>query len=993
MPRFFSIRVLVCWLALAAASQAQQYVFRAYRQADGLKNLAINGLARDREGFLWVATQNGVYRFIGSGFQQFGPEEGIGELDVRNIVADPAGTIWVATAENVYRWDGQRFQPAGRDRIPVAGTHRMVVEDPGHLLIVDDRRLYRLEHNAGGGMLSFLPVFTARQVGALPGLGQVFSVSIVNPSSGGSRVWVGCGKKLCTWLDGELDSATQSTLRSRDGAVTEWGEDRGLLPDDYQSVLMDRSGTLWAAGRRHVMALPRGATRFVDRGLPGTDSVNFYGHAPLVQDREGRVLVPAEDGVARWTGVGWQMIGRANGLLHISHVMGLDFDASGDLWIGTLGDGLYNWSGYEDWEGWSDQQGLPSAAVWMTVPSRSGRVYVGTEKGPAWVDPHSGAAGPLSASSQWAFGELGAMGFERDGSLWAGTFSGAILRIDPATGHTVQTAKLPGLINSAFEDSTGNVFFATNEDLWVRESRSAPHRIDAVDALLGDSARIEAGCGMADGQAYFLTGNRLLRLHGGQWTLPPIDGMSKLHGSLIALSCAADGAVWVTGQQTGTWRLTPGVERMQAWQLQPPAELRSSATLSILVDHRGWVWQGTDLGLLAWNGHAWRHLTQESGLLWNDVNQGALREGSDGSVWIGTSGGVAHLLHPERVFDPAPVAVSITEIRHGNDLYTGAQEIVLPWPGTPLHFQVASPAARNRSELNIEIWMVGLQRDWIKTFNGIATFSNLPPGDYTFMAMATNPSLSAYSEVVKVQVRILPPWWKTWWFYALCALALVLLVAGAAQLFARHLRQRAKDLEILVRQRTQELEASREQLRIQATHDGLTGLLNRVAVLSALEAEMDRAKRERRTLVVALADLDNFKRVNDTHGHLAGDNALRTFASAVLAAIRAYDHAGRYGGEEFLLIVNEIPREATEQRLVSLHASISNLHISAQGKEFKITCSMGATVFDPADGPRSVESLLAFADVALYEAKAAGRNRVVFRKSVELDAGDQTPSA
>jgi len=979
------------------AVQAQQYVFHPYRQAEGLKNLAVNGLARDRDGFLWVGTENGVYRFIGSSFQQFGREQGIAEPDIRSIVADPAGTVWVGTVENLYRWDGKRFLPAGSARIHVLGYQSIVVEDASHLLVVDQYRLYRLEHDAGGRMVSYKPVFGDRQVAANPDLGQVSSVSVVNQSLSGSRAWIGCGKKLCSWLDGEIDNEFLGRAQGRDGTVTEWGEDQGLFADDWQAVLLDRAGTLWAAGRKHVAVLPLGASRFAEREIPGSDPENIYGHAPLIEDREGRVLVPASDGVARWNGSAWQMVSRTNGLLHNSHVSGMAFDAAGDLWLGSRGDGLYNWTGYADWEGWGIEQGLPSASVWSIVADRQDRVVVGTDKGPAWIDPRSGAGGALFQGARWSYGQIGAMGWNRDGSLWASTFSGALLRIDPRTGRTEQTARLPDRISFALPDATGRVLLATNEKgVYLREagaSRGLPHRIAALDGLLGDSTRVQSACSAPDGAMWLLSGNRLLRGVDGQWTRPQIDGLPTLRGELLAVSCAPDGALWMTGDQDGIWRLMPGGGRMQAWRLQLPAELRPLAPLAILADHRGWVWVGTDSGLAVWNGENWRHITQESGLIWNDVNQSALREAPDGSVWIGTSGGIAHMLHPEHVFEPVPLAVTITEIRHGNDLFTGEQQIVLPWPGTPLHFQVASPATRNRSEQSIKIWMVGLQRDWIETFNGIATFSTLPPGDYTFMAMASNPGLSAYSETVKVQVRILPPWWRTWWFYSLCLLVLAFLVLGASELFARHLRQRARDLEILVSQRTQELEASREQLRIQATHDGLTGLLNRVAVLSALEAEMDRAKRERRTLVVALADLDNFKRINDTHGHLAGDEALRTFAAAVLAAIRAYDHAGRYGGEEFLLIVNEIPKELTEQRMESLHASISNLPISAQGREFSIACSMGATVYDPSDGPRTVESLLAFADVALYEAKAAGRNRVVFRKSAELDSGAESPSA
>jgi len=988
LPGLRSIRVFACFLALSAALPAQQYVFRAYGQAEGLKNLAVNTLARDRHGFLWVATQNGVYRFLGSGFEQFGSEQGVADLDVLDLVADPNGTVWAGTDQNLYRWDGQRFLPAGRDPIHFAGGNRLAVEDARHLLVVDNLRLYRLEHDAGGKMLSYRPVFDARQVAATPALGRVSSVSIVNQGTEGSRVWIGCGQKLYSWLDGETGGPSQS----RDGAVTEWGKDKGLQGDHWEGVILDRTGTLWAAGQKHVAALAAGGARFADRSIPGSDPESIYGHAPLVEDRDGRILAPAEDGIARWNGAGWQMIGRANGLLRNGPITGMNFDAAGDLWLGSRGDGLYNWAGYEDWAGWANGQGLPSASVWSIVASRPDRVFVGTDKGPAWIDPRKGSSGPLLSGARWAFGQVGSMGFERGGSLWAATFAGAILHIDPKTGRTVQTARLPALIISAVQDASGGVFFGTNQGLYGKsDAEGAPHPVDAVNALLGGKARIESIAAAPDGAIWLLAKNRLACVRNGQWSAPPIDGLPKLRGSLLALSIAPDGALWIAGDQDGIWRLTPGNGRLLAWQLQLPQEFRSFMPLAILADHRGWVWVGTDSGVVVWNGQDWRHLTQETGLIWNDVNQNALREGPGGSLWIGTSGGVAQLLHPERVFDPVPVTVSIADIRHGSDLFTGARQITLPWPGTPLHFQVASPATRNRSELNLRIWMVGLQHNWFDTLNGIATFTSLSPGDYTFLAMACNPGLQACSSVSKVQVRILPPWWRSYWFFSLCAVAFLLLLLAADRLRARSLRQTSRHLERLVSERTRELEASREQLRIQATHDGQTGMLNRTAVLRALIGEMDRARREGGTLVVVLADLDYFKRVNDTFGHLAGDEALRWFASAVAAAIRPYDHAGRYGGEEFLLVLTQIPPEAAEQRLSSLHASITNLQVRAGESAFIVNCSMGATVFDPSDQTAGVECLLAVADKALYAAKGSGRNRVVFRRADCPEPGQQSP--
>ena len=983
MKRVDLIRVLALWIALSAVLPAQQYVFRSFSQTEGLNSIAITSLAKDRSGLLWVGTENGVFRFLGYNFVRYGVDQGITELEIRDVISDPDGTIWVATEQNLYRWDGQRFLPAGRDPIPIEGTQRIVVEDARHLLVVTKEHLYRLEHDADGKMLSFLPVFPGNQLVSMPDLAHVVSVNAVGEPGNGHRIWAGCGSSLCSWLESDGSNGVQPHM----SIVTEWGMDKGLASDHWEDVLLDHTGTLWAGGIAHVAVLPSGSAHFFDRSFPGSDPQSRFGHAPLIEDPEGRVLVPSKEGIARWNGTAWQLIGRANGLGRASRIVDMIFDESDDLWFAGNGDGLFEWTGYGGWEGWNEQQGLTSATVWAIVAASSDRVFVGSDRGLGWVNPLDGSVGSLSGSRRWVYGQMAGLVVDRDGSLLAGTASGAILRIDPRTGQMEQTGKLPARMLNVLENPSGDVFLETFNGLFLRKSgETALNKVKAVDALLGASNRIQDGCRTPNGDLWFLGNNsRLVRLKDGAWTEPPIDGLpTKIRGSFLALSCSQNEAIWVTGDQTGTWRLTPSGQRMHAWELDLPPELRILAPLAILVDHRGWVWLGTDVGLAVWNGQNWRHLTQESGLIWNDVNQGIMREAPDGSLWIGTSGGLSHLLHPEQVFTSIPLRITLTDFRRGDKNYLGARKITIPWNGPPLLFRVSSPTVRNLSDLVLMIRMEGYQSEWMQTQTGNATFSRLPPGKFTFMAKACNPDLDACSETIQIDVLVLPPWWRTYWFYGLCGLAILLLFSAVVRLYVRGLRERSRQLENLVSQRTSELEASREQLRIQATHDGLTGMLNRTAVLKAFVAELDRACRETRTVVVVLIDLDFFKLVNDTYGHLAGDEALRLFAAAVGAAIRPYDHAGRYGGEEFLLILPEIPREIIEQRLSGLHTAISNLQVKLNDGQFTLNCSMGATVYDPTDQAGNVESLLAIADRALYAAKANGRNCIVFYTPAEV---------
>jgi len=203
----------------------------------------------------------------------------------------------------------------------------------------------------------------------------------------------------------------------------------------------------------------------------------------------------------------------------------------------------------------------------------------------------------------------------------------------------------------------------------------------------------------------------------------------------------------------------------------------------------------------------------------------------------------------------------------------------------------------------------------------------------------------------------------------------------AAELRARlHVGARVLDLE-------DNLVKAREVLRFKASHDSLTGLWNSGAILELLQREVWRTQREGGSLAVLLADLDHFKAVNDTLGHLSGDDALRESARRISQAVRAYDLVGRYGGEEFLILLPGCDRSAAEERAQRLSAAVAASPIETNGGKTRITLSVG--VISSADAPGSDPiALLRAADAALYRAKGAGRNRVEFALPSDLPTRD-----
>lgn len=183
---------------------------------------------------------------------------------------------------------------------------------------------------------------------------------------------------------------------------------------------------------------------------------------------------------------------------------------------------------------------------------------------------------------------------------------------------------------------------------------------------------------------------------------------------------------------------------------------------------------------------------------------------------------------------------------------------------------------------------------------------------------------------------------------------------------------------------------ARETMRFQATHDPLTSLWNRGVIEELLGREIHRSHREKSCTVVMLCDVDHFKQVNDQFGHNTGDDVLRELARRLQHSVRSYDMVGRFGGEEFLVILNKCEPESAPTRAENLRAMIALKPFQTRTKSLAITISIGLGLsIDFED--QSVDELLASVDAALYSAKSAGRNcvRIAQAKGTDFGAAPQ----
>ncbi|SEH84774.1 diguanylate cyclase (GGDEF) domain-containing protein [Stutzerimonas xanthomarina] len=207
-------------------------------------------------------------------------------------------------------------------------------------------------------------------------------------------------------------------------------------------------------------------------------------------------------------------------------------------------------------------------------------------------------------------------------------------------------------------------------------------------------------------------------------------------------------------------------------------------------------------------------------------------------------------------------------------------------------------------------------------------------------------------------------------FTLIVVLTQVALIGG----YINSLRKRIRDRNLALNTAMEELNEALAVIRDMANRDDLTGLFNRRHLFDVLTKEVNRYQRVPGPFSVCMMDVDHFKLVNDIHGHQAGDHVLREVAANVQKQIRSIDCIGRWGGEEFLLVLPQTSIAGAVIKAERIRSSIEALRFPQIGEDFRVTVSLGVAEYH---GDTGIEQTMALADAALYQAKSAGRNRVV----------------
>jgi diguanylate cyclase (GGDEF)-like protein len=955
----------LCLLVCRAASA--QYRYDTWTTDNGLPQNGVRAITQTPDGYLWFTTFDGLVRFDGVNFTTFGTGNTRGIINNRftGLYSDKNGTLYATTMEDgvltVYR-DGV-FSSYTSAQVPGHYIQKIEPDARGELrfLVEDDGRTTKSWYHLRDGkfVLSETIIPNVEEITLTGPDGASWTVSprrAVERRGGKSTVYPldikSPGFTMNTFADraGNLWIGEYAVHRVGGGTVRHFGEADGLPRSIHHSFWEEPDGSIWfAAGGGSTQGV--GLVRHLNGTLRtwGTESgllsPSIYS---VFHDREGTTWLATNKGLSRLRKNVLQSFSVKDGLTH-SEVYPIYRDRQERIWIGTTqGLSIHHNGAFTTVNLKPADANAPAVETWRG-PEMSVQSLWEDAKGRMWIGLDGGIFIADRGSARFLAGTRGlhvfAIAGDRNGTVWAATNRGLLrIRDDRLEGILSVKDGLPNeFMTVVFEDSKGRLWFGGLGGLSLYEGGKLTN-YTAKQGLTGNYVR--SVYEDADGTLWIGTyGEGMSRFRDGRFVNYRAQNGLYSDG-VFAIEEDARGNFWISSNR--------GIYRVKRRELNDLADGK--------IDRISSVGYGVGDGMLSSECNGGR--------------QPASLTDKDGRFWFPTQNGVV-VIEPgnERANDHAPSVVieSATIERESADV---RRALVVPPGRENVEINYTGISLIKSDQIRFRYKLEGHDPDWIDAgTRRTAYYSYLPPGRYRFVVTAGNSDDVWNEQGASLGVEFQPFFYQTRLFYLTGGIAVAALLLGAWLGRANQFRSRERELAALVEHKTEELRKANAELQQLAHTDGLTGVANRRAFEEFLADEWRRALRSREPVSLLILDIDHFKLFNDTYGHHAGDECLKSVAAALKATIRRpTDLVARFGGEEFAIVLGgtDLPGALIVARqAMETVFGLKIPHAASQTSEY-LTVSIGVAATTVTSG-MSESDLIVAADAALYRAKADGR--------------------
>ncbi len=950
---FVRLMWLFLWLCsgvvAAGVSSFEESIRRNWSTEEGLPQISITDIAQDKQGFLWLTTEGGLVRFDGLQFIAFDGSHTplLQNPLLRAVVVEQDNSILFASTTKLIKYQNQSFTEITYQQQSIEGIN-VITTNHNNDILIGGEALYLFKDQ----MLTKLTEYH----------GQVSSLLTY-----GDAVYIGGINQLAIYQQGVLKQIPvqwpNERLTINRIAVYQQqlyiGTNQGLY-------LVDENGRL-------------------SKNLFGEHSIDTEILKLYVDQRQNFWIATYDELIRINDKKIFERIKRTQNA-SVEWVVSAFEDEDGNLWFGSKSNGLTRLR-QDSTRNYGMKQGLADPFVWSLMVADD-RLFVGHNQGVAeFTQDEQFVSIPIK-------GELPnkvvySMFRDSQQRWWLGTRSGLVRGVKTEAGIEIEE-QFPALantqINGLVEDNQQQIWIASYDGLYryangqlidMHQKNEFDNR--KIRFVFLDSRQIlwvgtERGLYKKVSEHFELVGDEQLKLSHITFIGETSDKSQLIVGTFQS------GFAFLNDQQLTWFSPEKGIPAKTALHVQdihkalivsstdgiyllPETSLANGAELMphIILQDKGGSARVDSYRCCNGAGNG-------KGAFWRD------------RIWYPTLAGIVSVntnnLSSESKL-PRPV---FDGLYAGNTRYQALNN-QLPVNARDWRIDFTAPIFYRASALVFRYKLLGYDLDWQEVdTRRQAFYTNLPPGNYEFLVQSRYSGEQQWSQPLRISISLEAYWYERLWLKILAVMGIVALIYAFYLLRVKQLAHAKAKLEQMVEARTKELELSNQQLAElnhkleQASHtDTLTSLHNRRYLNNWLDLVNQPYAKNTGTLQIILIDLDNFKQINDTYGHLVGDEILVAMAKLLTQEVRATDHVVRWGGEEFL-VIQENSLSAKEfvtrlQRKISLHQWPHQEHMKQP-----VRCSIGVVQHPPAELAHwNWDATLTLADKALYLVKTHGK--------------------